>query len=195
MVLTRQYPTKQNLISVHSVFSSFYVWVSQQGAWKLHPYNSDAEKSVFYQKSLPIWSIWNVLHTQNFVVMMTLVTRMVTRTKLVETSQHHCPTNTMLAGPQAHINRVWKPSHCSWLVPTSGSFSDSSVNFSNCSSDHFFFFCNIWTMHMHTTTWVQFFSISQTDKFDGTYLLTDKCPHFPPLPMLGGWFITKIGNI
>ena len=36
----KKYPTKQNLISVHSMFQSVCVQVRQQGAWKLHPYNS-----------------------------------------------------------------------------------------------------------------------------------------------------------
>ena len=31
---------------------------------KLHPYNSNAEKSVFYHKVRPFSSIWNMLHTQ-----------------------------------------------------------------------------------------------------------------------------------
>ena len=51
------------------------------GAWKLHPYNSDAMKSVFYHKTYPFGSIWNMLHTQNFAVMMMLVTIMLPRTK------------------------------------------------------------------------------------------------------------------
>ena len=85
----------------------------QLGAWKLHPYNSGAKKSVLCQNVCPFGLIGIMLHTQNFMVMMLLVTRMVTRTKLVEASQHHCPTNTMLAVPKStlieyeHPNLIW----------------------------------------------------------------------------------------
>ena len=33
-------PYKANQINEHGVFPSLCVWVRQQGAWKLHPYNS-----------------------------------------------------------------------------------------------------------------------------------------------------------
>ena len=36
-------------ISEHSVFPSVFILVSQWGAWKLHPYNSDAQKLFYYQ--------------------------------------------------------------------------------------------------------------------------------------------------
>ena len=42
------YPTKQNLISVLGVFPLVYVWVRQWEAWKLHPYNSDAEQNAYF---------------------------------------------------------------------------------------------------------------------------------------------------
>ena len=71
-------PYKQYLISVHSVFPSVYTWVRQWGAWKLLPYNSNAKKICVLSQSLPQFGIW---HTQNFVVMMTLVTITGTRTK------------------------------------------------------------------------------------------------------------------
>ena len=106
MVLTCWHPTKQNFISVHNVFPSVYVWRRQQGDWKLHSYNSDAEKFLFYHKVCPFGTIWNMLHTQMFVAMMTLVSRMVTRTKLVEASQHHCPPNKIPAAPKFHTNRM-----------------------------------------------------------------------------------------
>ena len=56
---------------------------------------------MFYHKVCPFGSIWNMLHTQNFVVMMMLVTRMVTRT--TEANQHHCPTNTVFAVPKSTL--------------------------------------------------------------------------------------------
>ena len=88
------------------MFPSVYVWVRHWGAWKLHPYTSDAYKSVLYHKDCPFGSIWNMFHTQKiFAVMMRLVTITVT-TKLVEASQHHCSTNTMLAVPKFDINRM-----------------------------------------------------------------------------------------
>ena len=53
-------PTKQILISVHGVFPSVYVWVRQRGAWKLHPYNSDAKIHIFIH-FLPILAqVWNI---------------------------------------------------------------------------------------------------------------------------------------
>ena len=33
----------------------------QQGPWKLHPYNSDAQKFTYYHKNCPFGSIWNKL--------------------------------------------------------------------------------------------------------------------------------------
>ena len=39
---------------------------------------------------------------------------------------------------------------------------------------------------MHKTTWFIFLIFSlKMDNLDVTYLLTDKCPQFPPLPPLG----------
>ena len=35
-------------------------------------------------------------------------------------------------------------------------------------------------------TWFIFLSFSQMNNLDDTYLLTDKCPQFPPLLPLGG---------
>ena len=64
-------------------------------------------RNLFYHKVCPFSSIWNMLHTQNFAVMMTLVTITVTRTRQVEASQHYCPPNTMLAVPKFHTTRVW----------------------------------------------------------------------------------------
>ena len=186
MILTWQYPTKQNLISVHSVFPSVYVWVRQWGAWKLHPYNSNAKKSVFYHKVCSFSSIWNMLHTQNFVVMMMLVTITVTRAKLVEASQHHCPTNTMLAVPKSTLIECENPH----LI----SFGTSLVHWNHFQVFLYFFLvdlaniwwsspifssfcCNIGTTYIHIMTWFSFF-LSQTDKIDGIYLHTDRCPLF-----------------
>ena len=69
------------------MFPSFYVQVRQWGAWKLHPYNSDARKSVFYHIISPFSSMWNESH--DLVVMVALQIAPRTRTKLVEVSQHH----------------------------------------------------------------------------------------------------------
>ena len=92
-------PTKQNLISVHSLFPLVYVQVRKQGAWKLHLHNSDAKKSVFYYKVCPFGSIWNMLHTQNLELMVMLVIVTVTKMQLVEASQHHCQLTQCLLSP------------------------------------------------------------------------------------------------
>ena len=75
------------LISVHSVFPSVYVWGRQWGAWSLHPYNSDAQKFMFYHIICPFSSIWNESHGLAVMVVLQIAPR--TRTKLVEASQHH----------------------------------------------------------------------------------------------------------
>ena len=61
---------KQIHSSVYSVFPSVYVWVRQWGAWKLHPYNSDAQKPIFYHVVCTFSSIWNKLH--NLVIKVVL---------------------------------------------------------------------------------------------------------------------------
>ena len=195
-VLTWQYPTKQNLISVHSVFPSVYVQVRQWGAWKLHPYNSSAKKSVFYHKVCPFGSIWNMLHTQNFVVMIMLVTIAVTRTKLVEANQHHCPTNTMLVLPMSTLieckiphlifGTYWSPPVVCWnhfwvfplifLVASAITWQVWPIISSFC--------CNIKTTYIHRMTWFIFFS--QTDEIYCMCLLTDRCPLSLHLKPLGG---------
>ena len=49
-------PSKQNQISKHGVFPLVFVWVREQGAWKLQPYNSIAKIHIFLLiKILPIW--------------------------------------------------------------------------------------------------------------------------------------------
>ena len=66
MALTWWYPTKKNNISVHSVFLLVYVWVRQWGAWKLHPYNSNAYRYVFifiiHFNFCQFSSVWNMCH-------------------------------------------------------------------------------------------------------------------------------------
>ena len=59
MVMTWQFPVKQILISVQSVFPLVYIQVRQWEAWKLHPYNSNAQKFTYYYKNCPFTSIWN----------------------------------------------------------------------------------------------------------------------------------------
>ena len=81
-------PYKAN---THSVFPSVYVWVRQQEAWKLHPYNSDGKKSVFYHKICPFGSMWNKSHNLAIMVALQIVPR--ARTKQVDASQHHCSPN------------------------------------------------------------------------------------------------------
>ena len=70
MVVTWQCPTKQILISVHSMFPLVYVWVRQWGAWKLHLYNSNAQKFIYYHMTCPFGSILNMLH--NLAIMVAL---------------------------------------------------------------------------------------------------------------------------
>ena len=98
------------------MFPPVYVCVRQWGAWKLHQYNSDVKKSVFYHKVCPFSTIWNMLHTQNFAVMMMLVTRMITRTKLPEASQHHCHL------PQCLLSPSFTLVECKNTNPTSAFF-------------------------------------------------------------------------
>ena len=50
-------PKMEIWISEHSVFPSVYIQVRQQGAWKLHLYNFNAQKPVFYHKVCPFGSI------------------------------------------------------------------------------------------------------------------------------------------
>ena len=65
-------PYKQILISVHSMFPLVYIWVRQWGAWKLHPYNSDAQKFIYYHVICLFGSFWNKIH--NLAVMMPAAT-------------------------------------------------------------------------------------------------------------------------
>ena len=62
-----QCPTKQNQISEHGVSPLAFVQVRQLGAWKVHPYNSNA-KCVFLSKFYPFGTI--LKHIVKFVVMM-----------------------------------------------------------------------------------------------------------------------------
>ena len=106
---------------------------------------------VFYHKVCPFSSIWNMLYTQNFAVMMMLVTITVTRTKLVEASQHCCLTNTKLVVPSSTSIEYKNPhlifgTYWSLSVVHWDHFWTFSVNFSSCScqylvsfSNHFFF--------------------------------------------------------
>ena len=65
-------PYEQIFISVHSVFSLVYVQVRQWGAQKLHPYNSNAQKLIYYHVICPFGSVWNKIH--NLAVMMPATT-------------------------------------------------------------------------------------------------------------------------
>ena len=86
------------------MFPLVYVWVRQRGAWKLHPYNSNAQKLLFYHVICPFSSIWN--KSYNLAIMEALQIAPRTQTKLVEASQHHYLPNNMLAAPKFNTNKV-----------------------------------------------------------------------------------------
>ena len=58
---------KASQISEHCMFPLVYVWVMQQGAWKLHPYNSIA-KMHNHMQIFPIQPKFET-HCEIFVVM------------------------------------------------------------------------------------------------------------------------------
>ena len=113
-------PETEPWISVHSVFPSVYVQVRQQGAWKLHPYNSVTQKlfliaqfgTSFEFRGLQIYILFLlVIITISTISMVSAVSTLVSKHFFY--SFAHYPHHTKSACIVAYLNNT----HCPHALP------------------------------------------------------------------------------